>query len=544
LIDQPLKNLSQSLCLSVIALIFSGSAFAQSASESDWAIKRLNTNDKATKPSYSLGSKKSDIGLKPSLSASDIGAYRSAFASIESGNFSASDTFISQISDKGLMGYVEFNRLFHKNYNASYDELISWLERYPDNPNAMRAWNLAKRKKPDGSEDPAFPKLSQTSQNSSAQRLSATSQKGGGSEITPATAGPDSPLTPKSARSAYNDGKLELALKLGAEIGDPWVAGLAAFRLKRFEESQKYFDFIANDPSKNAWSQSGGAYWAGRVADLRGQKAEAELYFRLAASFPFTFYGLLAETRLGVDFAWTQSHPTARRVSQLVEVGQRSDARTELRNAIQRAPDQATRNNWLALAAKYDLSISQIKTTDRLFDASIYPLPDLEPNGGYQIDKALVFALARKESKFNPNAKSFSGAYGLLQIMPATAVVVTKNQSLLSNPDQLLDPGINLKIGQDYILKLLEQPSIEGDLLRALAAYNAGEKWVRDAMRTLGPEADSLLVMESIPVAQTRQYVEEVAANYWIYRHIMGKSSKTLAMAASDAKIITALSDR
>ncbi|CAL4867437.1 hypothetical protein MMA231_01692 [Asticcacaulis sp. MM231] len=62
-------------------------------------------------------------------------------------------------------------------------------------------------------------------------------------------------------------------------------------------------------------------------------------------------------------------------------------------------------------------------------------------------------------------------------------------------------------------------------------------------MSSLGNDADSLLVMESIPVAQTRQYVEEVAANYWIYRQIMGKTSKTLAAAAADAQIIDLTAD-
>jgi soluble lytic murein transglycosylase-like protein len=107
----------------------------------------------------------------------------------------------------------------------------------------------------------------------------------------------------------------------------------------------------------------------------------------------------------------------------------------------------------------------------------------------------------------------------------------------------LLIPAVNISVGQNYINRLQNSSIIDGDLLRTIAAYNAGARPVKDAVDSLGNDADSLLVMESIPVAQTRQYVEEVVANYWIYRQIMGKDSKTLAQAASDAKIISLSAD-
>lgn len=513
-------------------------------------------------------------GLETGLSAWDAQLYQAAFEAIDKGDFATADVSIEKISDRSLMGYVEFNKLFHADYSSSYEELMSWLERYPDHPQAMRVWNLAKRKKPEGAGDPPFPQAFGPKP-SGAQQLSAGSlfDTAPRSEVKAGTAGPDSALTPKSARSAYNDGKLDQALKLGVQIGDRWVAGLAAWRLKRYDEALKHFDFIVNDPSQNAWSQSGGAYWAGRAAVKLGHKAQADLYFKYAASYPFTFYGLVAEQRLGAepaviraqkgqtpvyaedarglytaklnaDFTWAKSNPQARRVSMLAAVGRKSDARSELLSAIQRAPDQQTRNNWLALADAQDLTVSQVRPSDRLFDPSNYTIPDFEPTEGWRIDKALLFAIARKESKFNAKAKSYAGAYGLLQLMPATAYVVTKDSSLMSNPDKLLDPAVNLQVGQSYMLRLAGSGINDSDLFRVVASYNAGEKWVQDATRSLGDDADSLLVMESIPVAQTRQYVEEVVAAYWIYHHIMGKPSKTLALAASDAKIVDILADK
>ena len=184
-----------------------------------------------------------------------------------------------------------------------------------------------------------------------------------------------------------------------------------------------------------------------------------------------------------------------------------------------------------------------MKPADRLFDPAGYPIPDFAPKGGFTVDKALIYAFARKESKFNAGAHSYAGAYGLLQLMPATAALTENDNSFNSQPNQLLQPAVNLRVGQHYIQKLQASGIVSNDLLRTIAAYNAGPRPVKDALDSLGGDADSLLVMESIPVAQTRQYVEEVAASYWIYRQLMDQSSPSLAMAANDAKIIDATAD-
>jgi len=95
-----------------------------------------------------------------------------------------------------------------------------------------------------------------------------------------------------------------------------------------------------------------------------------------------------------------------------------------------------------------------------------------------------------------------------------------------------------MSIGQLYLEKLMDLGAIRGDLFRTLAAYNAGPKPVVDAVRSLGSDSDALLMMEFIPVAQTRVYVEQVAANYWIYRHSKGLQSPSLKAAANDATLV------
>ena len=525
------------------------------------------------------------VALNNPLSPYDVELYQAAFDLIDSGDFEDAEAKLTQVSDKSLMGYAEFHKLFSRKYNATYDELTGWLSAYGDQPMAMRVWGLAKRKKPDGAPDPAFPSLNGLS----GAQAAAIANSGGAVQLAAYTtlnatppqrvvnAGPsidsgDSDLTPKSARSAYNNGQLEQAVSLGRKIGDHWVTGLALWRLKRYDQAETEFKFVSTDPSRNAWSQSSGAYWAGRCAMKLGQKDAADTFFKIAASFPFTFYGLVAEQRLGVtpavalakkgqaptfsndsrsaltasldnDFAWTHGNVKATRLNALVQVGRNFDAQNELQSAIQTAGDGTERDNWLAFAAKSRLPVSQLKAADRLFDPSGYPIPDFTPKGGFTVDKALLYAFARKESKFNAGAHSYAGAYGLLQLMPATAALVENDSSFNSQPNQLLQAAVNLRVGQHYIQKLQGSGIVSNDLLRTIAAYNAGPRPVKDALDSLGGDSDSLLVMESIPVAQTRQYVEEVAASYWIYRQLMDEKSPTLAQAAGDARIIDATVD-
>ena len=525
------------------------------------------------------------VALTNPLSPYDVELYQAAFDLIDSGDFNDAEAKLAQVSDKSLMGYAEFHKLFNLKYTATYDELVGWLDTYGDQPMAMRVWGLAKRKKPDGAPDPAFPSLNGLS----GAQAASIANSGGAVQLAAYTtlsdnapqrvvnAGPsidsgDSDLTPKSARSAYNNGQLEQAVSLGRKIGDHWVTGLALWRLKRFDQAETEFKFVSTDPSRNAWSQSSGAYWAGRCAMKLGQKDDADTFFKIAASFPFTFYGLVAEQRLGVtpavtlakkgqaptysnesrnaltasldsDFAWTKGNVKATRLNALVQIGRNSDAQNELQSAIQTAGDGNERDSWLAVSAKTRIPVSQLKPADRLFDPAGYPIPDFVPKGGFTVDKALMYAFARKESKFNAGAHSYAGAYGLLQLMPATAAIVEGDNSFNSQPNQLLQPAVNLRVGQHYILKLQASGIVSNDLLRTIAAYNAGPRPVKDALDSLGGDTDSLLVMESIPVAQTRQYVEEVAASYWIYRQLMDQPSPSLAQAAADARIIDATAD-
>lgn len=81
----------------------------------------------------------------------------------------------------------------------------------------------------------------------------------------------------------------------------------------------------------------------------------------------------------------------------------------------------------------------------------------------YDLSPALIEAVVWQESRWRENAVSPAGARGLAQLMPGTA------RELGVNPD---DPVANLEGGARYLREQLDR--FDGDLERALAAYNAG----------------------------------------------------------------------
>jgi soluble lytic murein transglycosylase len=132
----------------------------------------------------------------------------------------------------------------------------------------------------------------------------------------------------------------------------------------------------------------------------------------------------------------------------------------------------------------------------------------------YGIDPYLAAALIRQESVFNPNAVSRVGARGLMQLMPATGQLVSKQQgngSITAN--DLFNPDLNIKLGMTYLAQMIGQL---GRFEYAAAGYNAGpgraKRWVAER-GTLDMEE----WIETIPFSETRGYVKSIlryAANY------------------------------
>lgn len=487
------------------------------------------------------------------LTSADRLSYTTAFDALRRGDLEAARVAARQAQDHVLLGQVEFERLFHPNYNATYDELTAWLQDYSDLPSASRVYDLAMRRRPDGAVEPVKP----------AGFLGRT-----WNSVVNAVSGSSAASDPmKAARIAYNNDDLTGASAMGREIGDWWTVGLAEWRLGEFNEAFTAFDRVAQDPTEDPWVRSGAAFWTARAADKSGRKDRVNDYLRLAAQWPATFYGQIALRQLGeepvienmgprayvteprvrrafytpdaaVDAAsleaFVQNDARARRAVAYYEVGRRADGDNELKSGLRTAVGDASRM-WAALARV--VSPGRESEASRI-DATRYPVPDLQPEGGFTIERALVYAVARKESDFNPNARSSVGAYGIMQVMPTTAAELSGDRSFVSTPNKLLTPAVNMRLGQSYVNRMLQRSEFQGDILRAVASYNAGPGPMLAAVRKLGPDNDPLLLIETIDVPQAREYVEKVVAAYWIYQRLFGGPLNTLDAVASGATLI------
>lgn len=489
------------------------------------------------------------------LSSADRISYTTAFDALRRGDIETARTAARQAQDRVLLGQVEFESLFHPDHVATYEELTAWLETYSDLPCADRVYTLALRRRPDGAPEPVRPGgvLGRT------WNSLVTAVSGGGGVTDPM----------KAARVAYNNDDLTGASALGRQIGDWWTVGLAEWRLGQFHESFAAFERVANDPTEDAWVRAGAAFWTARAAAQSGRQDRVTDYLRLSAQWPATFYGQIALRQLGEEptienmgprpyeaeprlrraayvpqsaaveptalEAFVQADARAKRTVAFYEVGRNADAETELRSGLRTAVGDAAKM-WTALARAI-LPINTSAQASRI-DATRYPMPDLTPEGGFVIERALVYALARKETDFNPNARSTVGAYGLMQVMPTTAAEMTGDRTFVSDPTKLLVPAVNVRLGQAYINKMLALPAFQGDLLRAVASYNAGPGPMLAAVRKLGADADPLLLIETIDVPQARDYVEKVMASYWIYQRLFGGPLKTLDAIASGARAV------
>lgn len=368
------------------------------------------------------------------------------------------------------------------------------------------------------------------------------------------------------AATMYYNGEVSQALSLAsasaARSGDVvadanWIAGLAAWRLKQYDRASRHFDALVASRPRSPWMVAAGAYWAARAHARKDRNDEARARLAIAARYPHTFYGLIAGRTLGQDRAlkWdlpelTGQHltalagkPAGGRALALLQVGRKETAEHELRH-VHPHGNALVEQALVVLADRAGLAGLALRVGNAVtgpdgapYDAALFPLPHWQPRTGFAVDRALVFAVMRQESRFDPRMISSAGATGLMQIIPSTAEHVVGRHDDLSDQDTgrsaLFDPANNMELGQRYLAELMTMPEVANNLFLLAAAYNAGPGTLSRWRRELDGMDDPLLFIESLPYAETRDYVEKVLANFWIYRMRLGQETGSLDAVAA-----------
>lgn len=339
-----------------------------------------------------------------------------------------------------------------------------------------------------------------------------------------------------------------------------WLAGWLALRsLGRQADALRHFERLFERVA-TPLSRSRAAYWAGRAAAAAGRRETAQAWLERASRWSTTWYGQLAAAELGrrpslpaapaaIDASSRRAF-SGRELVRLAELFCRAGAAAEAGPPIRQLAEAAGADPvGLALAlelavrcGRLDLAtaIGRAPVREGLVDPILaFPVPRLDgflQPATTNAEPALLLAVARQESQFDPRAVSPAGARGLMQLMPATARAVARELAIGFRTDALLDdPAYNLRLGSHYLARQLER---FGEPALALAAYNAGPGRVEDWLARYGDprgRGRHALVdwIERIPFRETRNYVQRVLEAAEVYRRLLAeRAPPALEMAA------------
>ncbi len=525
------------------------------------------------------------------LSDSDESLYSQIFILQDSEKFAAAEKLQRQVSDPILMNEVLYQRYFSKTYKTKGNEAKAWLDKYADMPGAVRVEKLAARKGTKVKKAVVPAMLSGGQSIETAQSETWTEKNYSGStdkKITKfrkairsgATKAARNILEEKSFRKKltasdygrlagrlsyvyYTNGEFELAKKWGTVAADAgsefglWTMGLLHFKEEKFKESEKYFSEILDLPQINNARKTEAAFWAGRAADLNDDRSAAKKYWKIAATHPMAFYGALAATMMGdvPEYEFFEQEFTDDDVEEirrdkygkialaLLQVNRKDRAEEYLKYTMSPNVSDRTLHAINSVATAYGLSRVAILSSGVIRDRGIleidedviyttqYPLPDWEPMGGWSIDRALLLAIIKQESGFRTGVKSGAGAKGVMQLMPGTAKLVARANKVKMSDIDMSNPEHNMFLGQQHIVDLLMHPNVNNNIIKMLAAYNAGMGSVVKFEKSFSTD-DPLLYIESFPAYETRGYIKRVMANLWLYRARLNQPLTTLKVLA------------
>jgi soluble lytic murein transglycosylase-like protein len=500
------------------------------------------------------------------LSEHDERAYRAAFNAIEEHDWRGVTRALDGVEDESLVGVVRGRMLLSRAYRPSRAELNSWLTRYEDYGLAGAVYERANQIRGRGRRrGPAPPEPERAGVrvlpgaapfpvgDSAAARVAIAriGERVGEGDITGARA-------------------LAFETATGPRSGQAeWWLGVLAYRDHDYAEAVRHFELSAAWPHHGGWAGAAAHYWAARARLATGEHEGVVLHLEQAAQRPWTFYGQLAEAQLGRDSAlnftppelneaeaqtFLTRHEGARRAAALAQLGRLSEVEGELRR-LHGDLDPSEDRTYLALAVALRAPSAQLRAAEfggPELASGFCPATTFIPEDGFTLDRALVYAIVRQESYYNPTAVSVSNARGLMQLLPSTANDMDRSKGFRRNPAQLFEPGLNMRLGQSYLRWLMDEFHNDGDLGRVFAAYNGGPGWLRRWLETQADSSDPLMVLETMSRLESRDYAERALSHMALCRKSFGQPTPEMDRLAGgqaaayqplDAQLVASNSD-
>jgi soluble lytic murein transglycosylase len=305
--------------------------------------------------------------------------------------------------------------------------------------------------------------------------------------------------------------------------------------------------------SSNPVALARSGYWQGRAAEALGRKDEAHTHFEAAARYSTAYYGQIARARLGhkdiVLHPAPQAAPERRdelgrlEVVRAIELLYAIDERDLIAGSLADLGERSSDVTALAAIAEVAARHNDARAMALLGKAALgrglaldhyaFPtvgIPEYRPIGP-SVEPAVIYAIARQESTFNPKTVSSARAMGLMQVTPAAArYVAGKFHAPYDEKRLLSDQSYNVQLGAAELGGLLAD--YRGSYILAFVGYNAGpgrvKEWIAKHGDPRDPKVDPIDWVERIPISETRNYVERVLENLQVYRVRFGGGSKLL----------------
>ena len=365
------------------------------------------------------------------------------------------------------------------------------------------------------------------------------------------------------ARALIYKKKYELAYKVsskhslenGPEYAEAeWMSGWIA--LSFLNDPILAIDHFSNFYQNVGYpiSLSRGAYWLARSYEKMGDKQQSYQWYEEATKYLTTYYGQLAHLKIKPNekFELTEQQKITEEYKKyfykkdlvkIIHLLNELNKTKYTKNILKYLANDNIENGSEILAAelstnisRYDFAIQIAKQASyekRFHNDFNYPIISTPKyiNGRKIPETAFILSIIRQESEFDMSANSHAGAQGLMQLMPFTAKLVSKQAKLPYSKSRLTrDPEYNINLGSHYIAGLILQ--YEGSYPFATAAYNAGPKrvkyWKKINKDPQKKQIDYVDWVELIKFKETRNYVERVMENYNVYRYILEKKPKKM----------------
>ena len=299
--------------------------------------------------------------------------------------------------------------------------------------------------------------------------------------------------------------------------------------------------------SVNPTTLARAGYWQGRAAEAAGRSEAARASYTAAAAQSTSYYGQLARAKLGLTHIELNDAAAARgRGVERLEIVRAVEllyALDEGEIAVPIFADMGENGDPDALTGLGELASRHSDARAMLlvgkaalnrglpFDFFAYPVSGVPPFRaiGPEVERSVIYAIARQESAFNPNDVSSAQAYGLMQVTPDAGKYVCKRAGVGFDLARMKsDPVYNVALGSAELGGLLED--YRGSYIMTFAGYNAGrgsvKKWIDRYGDPRDQKVDAVDWVELIPFSETRNYVQRVMENLQVYRARFGGGTK------------------